>query len=33
MKKFAKLISTVRVDLTESMNKYGSVLAKMYMNL
>jgi hypothetical protein len=33
MKKFAKLISTVRVDLTESMNKYGSALAKMYMNL
>jgi hypothetical protein len=33
MKKFAKFISTVRADLTESMNKYGSALAKIYTNL
>jgi hypothetical protein len=33
MKKFAKLISVVRADLTESMNKYGSAIAKMYTNL
>jgi hypothetical protein len=33
MKKFAKLISTVRADLTESMNNYGAALAKMYTNL
>jgi hypothetical protein len=33
MKKFAKLISNMRVELTESMNQYGSAIAKMYTNL
>jgi hypothetical protein len=33
MKKFAKLISTMKLNLTDSMDKYGSAVAKLYTDL
>ncbi|MDQ0199381.1 hypothetical protein J2S10_002563 [Neobacillus ginsengisoli] len=33
MKKFIKLISTMRLELTDSMDQYGSKLAKLYTHL
>lgn len=33
MKQFAKVISTFRADLAESMKKYGAARIKMYTNL